>query len=252
MYTREYIVERLKSMAEKEYAKFSEGLVPEEKRMLGVRIPKLRIFAKEIAKSDYKDYLANSGVLNTDYLSDEGQADGKYCGQKELYFEEYALMGFVIGSIKADFDYIVSLVADFVPLINNWSVNDTFCATLKITNKNPEQMWEFLMPYFKSDKEFEIRFATIMLMDYYLNEEYIEKVLSIYDNIRHNGYYVKMAVAWGIATAYAKFPEITHNYMCSSNLDDWTYNKAIQKMIESYRITDDAKKILRTMKRRTR
>ena len=110
-------------------------------------------------------------------------------------------------------------------------------------------MWDFLVPYLKSGKEFQIRFATVMLMDYYLTEEYIEKVLDIYDGIRHDGYYVKMGVAWGIATAYAKFPDITHRYMKNSGLDDFTYNKAIQKMLESNRVCDDAKKILRTMKR---
>lgn len=251
MYTREYILERLNAMAEKNYADFSTALIPGEKRMLGVRIPGLRAFAREIARNDYRDYFANAGVLEDSSLPD----DIISCRKKDIfdikgpYFEEYALTGFVIGYIKADLDYVIRLVAAFVPEINNWSVNDTFCATLKITEKNRKKMWDFLVPYLKSGKEFQIRFATVMLMDYYLTEEYIEKVLDIYDGIRHDGYYVKMGVAWGIATAYAKFPDITHRYMKNSGLDDFTYNKAIQKMLESNRVCDDAKKILRTMKR---
>ena len=235
MYNRDFILNTLESMSEKSYGEFSASLIPGEERMLGVRIPKLRAFAKKIVRGNYEEYLACAGVFEND--------------SEILYFEEYALMGFVIGNIKADFDYVISYVKKFIPLINNWSVNDTVCSSLKIAEKNRERMWNFLMPYFQSDKEFEIRFATIMLMDYYLIEEYIDRVLEIYDNIHHDGYYAKMGVAWGLATAYAKFPEKTHNYMCRSNIDDWTYNRAIQKMTESYRVPDEAKKILRTMKR---
>lgn len=146
MYTREYILERLNAMAEKNYADFSTALIPGEKRMLGVRIPGLRAFAREIARNDYRDYFANAGVLEDSSLPDDITSCRKkdIFDIKEPYFEEYALTGFVIGYIKADFDYVIRLVAAFVPGINNWSVNDTFCATLKITEKNRKKMWDFL------------------------------------------------------------------------------------------------------------
>lgn len=232
-YTKEYILHELEKMAEKKYGEFSSALIPGENSMLGVRIPKLRDFAKRIAKDNYGSYLENA------------------CGG-ELCFEEKTLKGFVIGYIKADMDYILDLVRDFVPQIDNWSVCDTFCATLKIFGKNLEKGWDFLIPYAQSGKEFEIRFATVMFMDYYLKEDYIDRVLAFYGKIRHDGYYAKMGVAWGLATAYAKFPDRTKDFLMNTDLDDWTYNKAIQKMLESYRIDSDSKEMLRSMKRRTK
>ena len=89
-----------------------------------------------------------------------------------------------------------------------------------------------------------------MLMDYYLTEEYIDKVLKIYDNIQNEGYYVKMGVAWAISMAYVKFPEKTMKLLKNNHLDNFTYNKAIQKMIESYRIDEKTKQILKEMKRK--
>lgn len=232
-YTKEYILTELERMAEKGYGEFSSALIPGESSMLGVRIPKLRDLAKRIAKDDWRGYLDNA-------------CSGDLC------FEEKTLKGFVIGYIKADMDCVLGLVKDFVPEIDNWSVCDTFCATLKIFAKNLEKGWQFLLPYIKSDKEFEIRFATVMFMDYYLKEEYIDGVLEFYGGIRHEGYYAKMGVAWGLATACAKFPDKVTEFLRRAELDDWTFNKSIQKMLESYRIDGERKQILRAMKRRSK
>ncbi len=232
MYSKAGIVDRLMGMAESEYGEFSSSLIPGAPKLLGVRIPQLRLFAKEIAKNNFVEYIENC------------------CKDEEMYFEEIMLWGLVVGYMKADWEYTIAKVTEFIPHIDNWSVNDTFCSTLKITNKNMTKMWDYVLPYFKSEKEFEIRFATIMLMDYYLKEEYIEAVLKIFDSIKHEGYYARMGVAWGIATAFAKFPDMVYDYMHNSNLDDWTYNKSIQKMIESYRVTPEYKQKLRLMKRK--
>lgn len=106
------------------------------------------------------------------------------------------------------------------------------------------------MKYKESENEFEQRVVAVMLMDHFMTEDYIEKDLEVWDSLKHEGYYCKMGVAWAIATAYAKFPEQTHAFLQNNHLDDFTYNKAIQKMLESYRVTEEAKKLLRTMKRR--
>ena len=106
------------------------------------------------------------------------------------------------------------------------------------------------MPYAKSDQGFEQRVVAVMLMDHFLTEEYIARVLSVWDRLDHPGYYRKMGVAWGVATAYAKYPKETHAFLLENHLDDETYNKAIQKMIESYRISAEDKEILRGMKRK--
>lgn len=117
------------------------------------------------------------------------------------------LQGMVIGAIKVTPAERLQYMADFIPKINSWSVCDCFCSGLKFANKNQELVWDFLQPYLHSGKEYQIRFAVIMLMDYYLTVEYIDLVLPLLDGVAHDGYYVKMAVAWALATALAKQPE---------------------------------------------
>ncbi len=223
------IREYLESLKEPDYGKFSAGLIPGADNILGVRIPKLRAYAKEIAKADYAQFF-----LNARYDT----------------FEEIVLRSFVIGYIKTDIEYVLEQVRDFMPYNNNWSINDGLCSTLKITLKNRERVLEFLQPYINSEIEFENRFASIMLMDYYLTDEYIDMVLNVYSHFEHEGYYARMGAAWGVATAYAKFPEKTQHFMESWRVDDWTYNKSIQKMKESYRIDKDTKIRLNEMKRK--
>ena len=144
------------------------------------------------------------------------------------------------------------LIKEFVPEIDSWAVSDTFVPTLKLKKDELEIGFNFLIPYFSSDKEFDVRFAVIMLLDYYINDEYIDRVLNILDNINHDGYYVKMAVAWCLAEIGIKYNEKLMKYLeGKNNLDDFTFNKTLQKMIESYRITAEQKTILKTMKRKT-
>ncbi len=215
--------------AEREYREFSAGLIPQGQEMLGVRIPVIRGLAKQIAKEDWREYLHTA---------------------ENDFFEETMLQGLVIGYAKADIEEILSFAAEFIPKINDWSVNDSFCTTFKIAQRHRERVWDFLMGYRDVQKEFPQRVVAVMLMDHFLTEEYIDRVLAVWDALGHEGYYRKMGVAWGVAAAYAKFPEQTHAFLLNNHLDDFTYNKSIQKMIESYRITPQQKEILRTMKRR--
>jgi 3-methyladenine DNA glycosylase AlkD len=216
-------------MADEEYRKFSSSLIPNVDNILGVRLPELRKLAKNIAKGDWRTYLA--------------QADNRY-------FEETMLQGLVIGYAKTDIEERLRYVADFVPRIDNWSVCDSFCTGLKFTKNHRSLMWDFLQPYLSSDKEYEIRFGVVMLLLYFVEDEYIERVLQWMDRIRHEGYYVKMAVAWAISVCYVKYPEPTMAFLKNNTLDDFTYNKALQKIIESLRVDSETKHVLRSMKRR--
>lgn len=218
----------LEEHAEEKFRKFTSGLIPGSDMILGVRIPMLRDLAKKIAKDDWRIYLKEA---------------------RDDSYEEICLQGFVIGYAKAEIDEVLSYAAAFIPKIHDWSVNDTFCATFKIARKNREKVWDFLMQYKDSSNEFEQRVVAVMLMDHFLVPEYIDRVLTVWDELKHDGYYRKMGVAWGIATAYAKFPKETHAFLMDNHLDDFTYNKSIQKMIESYRISPEEKEVLRTMKR---
>lgn len=223
------IREQLLELANEEYQKFSSALIPNINNVMGVRLPELRKLAKIIAKGDWRTYLVH--------------ADSEY-------FEEVMLQGMVIGYVKADIEEILTYVTAFVPKIDNWSVCDSYCVGLKFTKKNMKQVWDFLQPYLNSDKEYDIRFGVVMLLNFYIEEDYIEQVLLRLDNIQHDGYYVKMAVAWAISKCFVKLPEPTMIYLRNNALDDFTYNKALQKIMESFQVDQDTKRIIRSMKRK--
>lgn len=213
---------------DEKYKEFSAKLIPGCNNIYGVRIPVLRKLAKQIAKEDSKGYLDNA-------VDDS--------------FEEIMLQGMVIGYSKLSSEETLAYVTKFIPKINDWSINDSFCNSFTFAKKNQELFWDFLMGYKYSDSEFEQRVVAVMLLSHYINEDYIEKVLSVYDELKHPGYYRMMGVAWGLQAAYVKFPEITHKYLLHNNLDDVTFNKAIQKLIESYKLTNEQKNVLRGLKR---
>ena len=106
-----------------------------------------------------------------------------------------------------------------------------------------------MQPYFKSDKEYEIHFGVVMLLNYFIDDEYVDRVLKIIDCIEHDGYYAKMAVAWALSICFVKQWDKTFKYFKHANLSKWVYNKSIQKACESLRISDERKKILKSLKK---
>ena len=215
--------------ADAKYQKFSASLLPNINNVLGVRLPILRKIAKDLYRfGNWTDFLNKT---NNEYM------------------EEIMLKGMIIGLINEPVDKILQCVKNFIPQITNWAICDSFCSGLKFTSKNKDIVWEFIQPYLKSNKEYEIRFGVVMILNYFIENEYIDRILQILDNINHEGYYAKMGVAWAISICFVKQEQKTLNYMKSSNLDKWTYNKAIQKCIESYRITNETKEKLKKMKK---
>ena len=156
----------------------------------------------------------------------------------------------MIGYAKAELKGLLPYIAEHIEKIDDWSLCDGFCSNLKVVEKHQEEFLEFLLPYAKIDDEFKQRVVAVMLMTYYLTDDYIDMSLEVLDSLKNEKYYCKMAVAWAIATAWAKQREKTYCFMQEGNntLDDWTYNKAIQKMLESYRVSDEDKDMLRKMK----
>lgn len=223
------IKEKLFELADQKYKEFHSGLCPGTDNIIGVRVPVLRNYAKELVKEYRTEELLK-------------QIDNQY-------YEEIMLQGMVIGLSKENFETLQEQIEEFVPKIDNWTVCDVFCAGLKATKKYKEEMWDLLQKYLKSNKEFEIRFGVVMILDYYIEKEYLEKDFQIFDAITNQEYYVQMAVAWAISICLIKFYEETIKYLEISNLDKFTYNKALQKAIESYRITDKQKDVLRSMKK---
>ena len=223
------IRERLFKLQDEEYKKFHSSLCPNVDNIIGVQIPKLRTIAKEIAKESPEEFL--------NYTQTQ-------------YYEEKVLYGLVIGYMKADLKTRKYYLDKFVPIIDSWAVCDCCISSFKFVNKNKEEMWTYTQKYLKSNKEFELRFAVVLLMDYYLTEKYIDKVLEIYNNIKNDAYYVKMAVAWALSVCYIKFPQKTMKLFANNQLDNFTYNKALQKIIESNRVSKEEKDQIRKMKRK--
>ena len=230
MITAENIKGILNEYIDEKFKDFTSALIPGARPILGVRVPILRKFSKEIAKGDWQTYLREAS---------------------EDSYEEVAIKGFVIGYAKAELSILLPYIAEHIEKINDWSLCDGFCSNLKVIEKHREEFLEFLLPYAKIDDEFKQRVVAVMLMTHYLTDEYIDMTLKVLDNLKNEKYYCKMAVAWAIATAWAKQREKTYCYMLDGNntLDDWSYNKAIQKMLESYRVSDEDKVMLRKMKR---
>ena len=219
---------KLFEMQDLKYKKFSETLCPNTTKIIGVRIPELRKLAKCIANQDYENFL-------------------KYNNYE--YQEELLLKGLVIGYVNIPIKEIFKYLEEFIPKINSWAICDTTCSNLKITKRYMKEMWEFLEQYIKSEKEYEIRFALVMYLNYYLTDEYIDEILKKIDKITNKEYYVQMAIAWLLSFAYIKQKDKTKKYLIKNNLDKFTQNKAIQKICESYRIKDDEKEKIKIMKK---
>ena len=222
------IKKELLELSDEKYKKFQSNLCPKTTNILGTRVPVLRNYAKKLAKNNEIEKLLKE-------IDDE-------------YYEETMLKGMLIGLNNKEFGIIKKEIEEFVPKINNWAVCDVFCAGLKIVKNNKNEMWDLIQKYLKSNKEFEIRFAVVIILNYYIEENYLEKNFKIFDSITSKEYYVQMAVAWAISICFVKFYDKTLKYIENCNLDKFTYNKSIQKAIESYRITPEQKEYLRTKK----
>lgn len=228
--TNQEIRNKVEELADKKYKEFHTGLCPNSNEIIGVRVPALRNFAKEIVKNENVEVYLKNALGNS--------------------YEEILLQGMVLGLWKTNIENFCTYLEKFIPKINSWAVCDVSVAGFKITKKNMEYMWNFIQKYLKSDKEFELRFGIVMMLDFYITEEYIDKVLEILNNTKHSGYYVKMAVAWTIQVEFVKFPEKTMKLLEKNKIDDWTYNKALQKIIESYRVDENTKTKIKNMKRK--
>ena len=229
------LIDELEELADVKYREFHVKLIPGvECKFLGVRVPILRKVARRLIKGDFRGFIK---CVNERYSEDN-------------IYEMNMLLGMVIGLAKMDFDERLSLLDEFVPKIDNWAVCDIVVGDLKAIKKNNEKMYEYIQKYLNSDKEYELRFAIVVLMQYFINEDYIDAILQIYDNIRHDGYYVKMAVAWAISVCFVKFREKTLEFLKCSNLDDFTYNKSLQTVRESNRVSKEDKDMVKRIRRK--
>ncbi|MBS6397540.1 MAG: DNA alkylation repair protein [Clostridiales bacterium] len=248
---REEIREELCRMSDAEYLAFSASLIPASGRgqMLGIRLPALRNYAKELAGGDWRSELSFG---------------------EDLYFEETMLRGMVLGYGCKEIRELFSYLEDFIPRVQNWSVCDSVCSGLKLVQKYPEETWAFLQPYLYSGEEFPTRVGLILLLDHFVKlgeqgkrisrrrtvtmedlqgeEEqspYLERILGVLDREFPEGYYTQMAAAWLLAELFVTYPVRTMRALKELGLDEFTRKKAVQKIRES-RIPDaDVKAFLK-------
>ncbi len=222
------IRKQLEQLAEPEFQQFTAKLLPGVEHILGVRLPLLRSLARQLAKEEWKTYL---------------------CHAVDDSYEEVMLQGMVLGYARGDLQEKRKFLETFIPKINNWSVCDSVCSTIKLARSQPEEFWEFLQQYLNSREEFQIRFGLVQLLDYYVNETYLERVLEAVQQVQQEAYYVNMAQAWAISICYREFPEATLPVLKKNTLNDFTHNKAIQKITESLKVSGEKKELVKTLRR---
>lgn len=223
----EKVQAELFEMQDLTYRDFHAKLMPtiDKETIIGVRTPMLRTYAKKFGKT--ADAVTFLEVL------------------PHKYYEENNLHGLLIEQIK-DYPACIAAIERFLPYVNNWATCDMI--TLRTMKKHLDVFIQEVYSWMASDHPYIVRFGIGMLMRYYLDEqfkpEYPEKVAEI----KSDEYYVNMMRAWYFATALDKQYDQILSYLDEKKLDTWTHNKTIQKAVESYRITPEQKRYLRTLR----
>lgn len=218
---------KLFAMQNLSYRDFHSKLMPtiDKEKIIGIRTPMLRKFAKEFAKTEECEIFLKH--------------------LPHTYYEENNLHGFLL-EMEKDYGRLVDKLDAFLPYVDNWATCDTMRP--KILKKHLKEFLPKVQEWLNSNKVYTIRYGIGMLLSFYLDEEFQSEHLDWVAQIRSEEYYVNMMTAWYFATALAKRYEETLPYIVEKRLDVWTHNKAIQKAIESYRVTGEQKAYLRTLK----
>ncbi|MGN0135757.1 DNA alkylation repair protein [Anaerotignum sp.] len=218
------------SQGEEEYKKFNAKLLCSQLPVIGLRVPFLRKTAAKIAKEDGAGFL-------------------RFCGRET--YEERLLYGLVAAAMPvpyADFLHYCDYYTEH--LVENWAHCDVFCSSVKKKLKGHEkEFFQYIEKYLKSENPWAVRVGIILMLSHYLTPGDMEAVLERIDAIHSEHYYVRMGQAWLLATAWAKEREICREYLSHHHLDDWTFNKFIQKACESARVSAEDKKYLKSLKR---
>ncbi len=223
------IKDELFEMQDRGYKEFHQKLMPtvEHDRVIGIRTPRLRKFAKEAAKRE--------------------NIQGFLDDLPHKYYEENNLHAFIIAEIK-DYETALAETKKFLPYIDNWATCDMF--TPKVFKRNTERLLPEIYEWIRSPQPYTVRYAIGLLMQLYLDDNFEERFMSLATSVRSEEYYVNMMIAWYFAAALAKQYKSAIVYLTRNRLDTWTHNKTIQKAVESNRISPETKAYLKTLKRK--
>lgn len=226
----EALLERLRQMGDEKYRAFNEGLIPGGQPSLGVRVPELRAIAKEILRGDWRTFLEDS--------------------REHPLHEMRMLHGMVLGGAKCDMEEKLLLTEIFLPHMGNWAVCDALCASLRPRKGEEGWLFAFSIGCASSRRGLGRRLGLILMMSYFREPPYIDDVMRLYRHFEDPDYYARMGAAWGLATLFPYAREQALEILRDGEWDVFTHNKAIQKMIESRRVSDADKAMLRGLKRK--
>ena len=221
------IKEELFNLQDEKYRDFQAKLIPtvSPDTVIGVRTPALRKYASQLVKrEDVQEFL--------DVLP-------------HSFFDEYQLHAFIVSAMR-DYDRCMEEVIRFLPYVDNWATCDQMSP--KVFKKHRQELIPHIKEWIASDATYTIRFGVGMLMEHFLDEDFDPKYPELVADLRSEEYYVNMMIAWYFATALAKQYDAVLPYIENRRLDTWTHNKAIQKSVESYRITPEQKEYLKSLK----
>lgn len=222
------VTERLFELQDKTYANFHSGLVPNvpREKIIGVRVPDARRLAKEYGKDpECRDFLR---------------------ALPHKYYDENVLHGILLSGLK-DYEECVQAVGEFLPYVDNWAVCDILSP--KVFRQHRTELIAKVREWSASEKTYTCRFGLEMLMTHYLDEDFRPEYLEIPAGVCSEEYYVNMMIAWFFATALAKQWDAAIPYLRDNRLGAWVHNKTIQKARESFRITQEQKAYLKTLRR---
>ena len=224
-----WIEEKLFENMDLKYKEFTSKSIPnvDKNSIIGVRLPILRDIAKELNKNEYRNTFINE--------------------LPHKYHEENLIHGFLI-SLNKDINSLLKELKDFLPYMNNWIVTDTLSP--KIFKKYLDYVYDYVIRWINSDNEYIIRFGVVILLQFYLNDKkYIKRNNKLVLSIKKDTYYVNMAISWYFSFALIKeYNETIKIFENKKIKNNWIHNKSIQKAIESYRISNDKKDYLRSLK----
>ena len=223
----EEIREELFRLQDVKYRDFQAKLIPNRapETVIGTRTPELRKLARQLVKREDIDTFLHD-------LPHE-------------YFDEDQLHAFIVSEIK-DYDRCMDELCRFLPYVDNWATCDQMSP--KVFKKHKEDLLDHVKEWIGSDRTYTIRFAIGMLMEHFLDDDFDTAYPEMVAEVRSDEYYVNMMIAWYFATALAKQYDAVLPFIEGHRLDKWTHNKAIQKSRESYRISDEQKEYLKSLK----
>lgn len=211
------------------YKQFMERLVTTEYEIIGIRVPILRAMVKQMIKDgSWKEELLTA----------------------PQYHEDVLIHSFIIAEAPMKVEERLQRLESFFSYMDNWQVVDGLCSSLKEAKKHQQQYWHWLLSLRQSEEPYVIRFVIVMYLTYFLQDDYLQEVLAYFEKVDHDHYYVKMAVAWAISIAFVKHEQQVTRFLHVTMLDTWTFNKALQKIIESKKISNEQKHMVREWKRK--